>query len=434
MNNATEIVSPADATASVITARLSHPRLRRTSSAWVGRLVGIALATQSQFPVALAQTSQPSTSATASASATRPTSDVLINFRASDGTPLDALLTLPTPGGPGAARGPFPVVFYLHGAGPRTYNTSFRYMDADGKVQVATYMDFHATELAKRGIAFFRMSKRGCKVTTEPPYMSIDRPVFSSATVSVLLDDYAAALKVLRERNDIDPTRVALLGGSEGTFTGPLLARRSPRGIVAVAMMGYAADNAAKTVEWQNTIGPWRNLAYMIPGARDGDLTKAELDEATKDHAALVRAFPFATLDADADGRVTAAELEQLNRPRYEALLKAVRERDDDFLWKNLLNLNSAYLQEWWERPPNHENLLALDIPLAIFHGTLDAACRVEGVRETEEEFRRAGRTNLFVKIYENSNHDLDWSWKTMDAGGPPTYRDAFDWIAAKLK
>jgi pimeloyl-ACP methyl ester carboxylesterase len=359
--------------------------------------------------------------------------DVVINLQAPDGTPLEAKLSLPATGGAATSR-PFPVVFYLHGAGPRTYENSFRYADADGAVKVASYLDYHAVELGKRGIAFFRMSKRGCKTTAAPPFIAIDREVFSKATLSVLVDDYAAALQVLRARQEIDPSRIVLLGGSEGTRAGPLLAKRSPEGIAAVAMMGYAADNARKTVEWQNTVGPWRNMMYLIPAARDGELTQAEHEDFARVEPGRAKSLPFAALDTNGDGKFVSEELERLNQPRFEAILKAVREKDDDFLWKNLLNLSSRYLEEWWDAPANAENLLALQMPLAIFHGTLDAACRVEGVRETEAAFKQAGRTQLTVKLYENSNHDLDWTWRTMVDGGPPAYRDAFDWIRERVR
>lgn len=62
--------------------------------------------------------------------------------------------------------------------------------------------------------SFFRMSKRGC--TSEPSGRSlIDRSVFSEATPSVLLDDYVKGLDALRERKEIDPSRIVLSGASE---------------------------------------------------------------------------------------------------------------------------------------------------------------------------------------------------------------------------
>lgn len=355
--------------------------------------------------------------------------DIVFTVQGADGVAFDAKLTIPA-----APRGPVPVVFFLHGAGPRTYDSTFRYADDQGAVQVGRFLDFHAAQLASRGIAFFRTCKRGCAPADEPPYMHIDREVFSRATLSVIVGDYEQALVALRARPEIDPERIVLLGASEGTRAGPLLARRAPDGIVGIAMMGYAADNARLTVQWQNTVGPWRNIEHLIPTARDGALTRADHDELAKAQPGLARALPFDALDADKNGEVTDADLRAINAPHYEALLRAIHDKDDDYIWQNLLNLSSAYLADWWDDPPNAENLLALDVPMAIFHGGLDGACRVDGVRETEEAFRAAGRAGLAVHIYPDGNHDLDWTWRNAREGGPQPYRDAFDFIEGLVR
>ncbi|MCC6907218.1 MAG: hypothetical protein IT430_04690 [Phycisphaerales bacterium] len=354
--------------------------------------------------------------------------DEVIAFKAADGADLEAKLSLPK------RDGRAPVVFYLHGAGPRTYDNPFGYRDEAGQVQVGRYLDFFAEQLAQRGVAFFRMSKRGCKAVGPPQWMQIEREVFSKATMSVLLDDYAAALRLLAQRDDIDASRIVLMGSSEGTRLGPLLARREPQGVVGVVMLGYAADNARDTVVWQSSIGPWRNVQNLIAAARDGELSRAEYDEAIAANASLARILPFDPLDADQSGQLTAEDLELINRPRLQILLKAVEDRNDDVLWTQLMNLSSAYLLEWWDADPNWKNLQPLDVPLHIFHGTLDGTCRVEGVHEAEQALRDADRENLTLHIYEGENHDLGWSWRNAREGGPAAFRDAFDLVVSLVK
>lgn len=356
--------------------------------------------------------------------------DLVFTFEAADGTPLEAKLTLPA-----GRRGPAPVVFYLHGAGPRSYDNPYRYMDADGERRIARYLDFHAAHLAQRGIAFCRMSKRGCTALPEAPWMRLDRAVFSTATLSVLLEDYATGLRMLRTRPEIDPTRIVLLSSSEGTRLAPRLAAMLPDGIAGIAMVGYAADNARDTIVWQSSEGPWRNVQHLVPAARDGTLTRAEFDAAVLDRPALASTLPFDALDADRDGALTAEDLRAINRPRLDAILSAVERGDDDFLWRHLMNLTAAHLREWWQDEPNHAALrrLAPDLPLAIFHGALDGTCRVEGVEEAEAAFRQAGRTNLAVFIDPDGDHDLDWSHETASAGGPAMYVTVFEVIRGWL-
>ena len=346
--------------------------------------------------------------------------DTVLRFTATDGTPLEAKLSLPA--GP---KGPVPVVFYLHGAGPRNYDHALQYMDADGTRKVMRYYDFYARELASRGIAFFRMSKRGC--SSEPSGKPIvDRATFSKATPGVLLDDYAKALETLRERKDIDTSRIVLMGSSEGTRLAPRLALRSPAGIAGLVLMSHQSDNLHDTVVWQNSVGPWRNIQKIFPASADGTLTKSEYDAAVAQDASLAARLPFAAFDKNGDGSVTADEAATTVRPRLDAILKAVEDRNDDLIWQAVVNLSSAYLLEDWTSEPTHAILLKLDIPVGMFHGELDGTTRVEGVRETEQAFKAAGKGNLTVSIYPDQDHDLSWTPLSAATGGSQPHQDAF--------
>jgi pimeloyl-ACP methyl ester carboxylesterase len=368
------------------------------------------------LPAALAQDAAATTEATC---------DVVLTFQAADGTPLAGKLTLP-----GNASEPVPVVFYLHGAGPSSYESYIRYVDDNGEVQIGRYFDFHARELASRGVGFFRMGKRGCDVVADPPSSRIDREVFAQATMSVLLSDYEAGLDALRQRTEIDAKRIILLGSSEGTRLGPQLALHSPSGIIGIAMVGYAADNARDTIIWQNSVGLWRGVQHLIPAAREGQLTRAAYDEAVKADPSIAAQLPFDAFDVDGDGVLTAENVATVVRPLLDAILQAVEDRNDELLAAVLLNLTSAYLLEWWDAEPTHITLLKLDMPLAIFHGKLDNTTRVEGVYETAAAFEQSARSNLTVHLYDDGDHTLNWTWRTLLGESPPGFADVFRWIA----
>jgi hypothetical protein len=146
--------------------------------------------------------------------------------------------------------------------------------------------------------------------------------------------------------------------------------------------------------------------------------------------AAIATQLPFRVVDRDSNGVMTPVELAALTRPRLDAIMKAVEQRNDDFLWQGLLNLTSAYLLDGWDAEPTHALLVKLNLPIGIFHGELDGTTRVEGARETEAAFRAAGKSNLTVRVYPGYNHDLGWTPSTAGNGGPPPLQESIRFAA----
>jgi len=348
--------------------------------------------------------------------------DVSFSVPADDGLELQVKLSLP-----GAGEGPFPAVFFLHGAGPRTFDNPFRYRDEKGEIQRQNYLDFHAEQLTRRGIAFCRINKRGCHVRDDGG-MRVDREVFLEVTPSRLLRDYGAVFEAVRQREELDPERIVLWGESEGTWMAPRLAREHAGAVAGIIMCGYAADNVGDTVSWQFTHGSWRGIRMLVEAADDGELTEAEYTAAVEENPQLKQQLPFTIMDSDGDRILTEADLVALRQPLVGAIEEAVGSGNDDLLLQvfGVHVLDSTYLAEWWDGEANVEVLLALDCPLRIFHGELDVNCRVEGVSEAVVGFEDADKTNLKVEIYPRTDHGLNWSRETARAGGPPGFRDAF--------
>jgi pimeloyl-ACP methyl ester carboxylesterase len=390
-------------------------------------IVSTLLALVSFHSLAATTSNSPDTAATG---ATSPTNvvDRIVRFSATDSTPLEGKLSLPAD-----AKGKVPVVFYLHGAGPRTVDDAVQYRDASGQIRTCNYFDFFSSELASRGVAFFRVNKRGC-TSDSAGRPTIDWSVFSKATPSVLLDDYAKALDALRERTEVSASQIVLLGSSEGTRLAPWLATRSPDGLAGLVLMSFQSANQRETVVWQNTAGPWRNIQKLLPAAADGQLTRAEFDAAVMKNGAIARVVPFDSFDSGGDGTATREELSRLTRQRLDVILKAVDERNDDLIGKVLLNLSSAYLLDDWDGEPTHVALQKLGIPISIYHGELDGTTSIEGVREAERAFRTAGKTNLIVNAYPGHDHDLNWTIEAASRGGPAPFHEAFDFVVSLVR
>jgi dienelactone hydrolase len=126
------------------------------------------------------------------------------------GRGLPATLTLPV-----ARDRPVPAVVLVHGSGPQDRDET--------TLANKPFRDF-ALGLASRGIAVLRYEKRtfGKNVATLRDPASI---TFDEETV----DDAVAAVRLLLGTPGVDPTRVVVVGHSQGGMAAPRIAEREPR-------------------------------------------------------------------------------------------------------------------------------------------------------------------------------------------------------------
>jgi len=119
------------------------------------------------------------------------------------------------------AAGPVPAVIFLAGSGPN---------DKDETIGPNKPFADIARGLGDRGIASLRIDKRTFAIQ--------DKSKFQTMTLADEYDDDAkAAIAVLAATAGIDPTRLFVLGHSEGAMVAPRVASRSPeaRGVVMMA-------------------------------------------------------------------------------------------------------------------------------------------------------------------------------------------------------
>ncbi|MGH9183217.1 MAG: alpha/beta hydrolase family protein, partial [Acidimicrobiales bacterium] len=127
---------------------------------------------------------------------------------------------------PPAAGGPVPGVLVIPGFGPTTRDG----VTTGGAVD-PLYRDITAS-LARSGMASFRYDKRGAGASTLPDGQPL--------RFADMIDDAAAGLDLLAQRNGIDAGRLAVVGHEEGGLVALGLAARDPRvaGLVLVSTPG----------------------------------------------------------------------------------------------------------------------------------------------------------------------------------------------------
>jgi dienelactone hydrolase len=192
---------------------------------------------------------------------------------ASDAPYTAEAVSIPTPRGytlagtltrpKGAAK--VPVVITISGSGPQERDSRL--------APVPGYAIFRqvADTLGRRGIAVLRFDDRGVGE-------SGGAATRASATSADFADDVHAVIAWLRARPDIDGTRVALAGHSEGGVIAPLVAARDPR-VRAVALLAGPGYDGRRILMYQNelsiraasgvTESQRDSLRRTVPGALD---------------------------------------------------------------------------------------------------------------------------------------------------------------------
>jgi uncharacterized protein len=257
--------------------------------------------------------------------------------------PPDALYTaeevrIATPGGhfavgtltrPINVQGPVAVAVTISGSGPQ---------DRDGIIpSIEGYRPFReiAEALAGRGIALLRYDDRGVGGSTAG----------EGRTTQDLAEDVRAIVAYLRSREDIDESRIALIGHSEGGLIAPMLAA-SDSAVAAIVLMAAPAWTGRRVLQSQLRVPLDANPS---------------LSESAKDSVVALR----------------LAQIESTAAPwmrfflEYDPLATARR----------------------------------ITVPVLILQGATDTQVTQEQATELEAAFRAGGNTDVTVHVLPRVNH-----------------------------
>lgn len=261
---------------------------------------------------------------------------------------LDGILTLPVEASP---KSPVPACVLVHGSGPN---------DMDETVgQTKMFADM-AKALAAKGIATLRYDKRtytyGNTMTSE----EIDNLTVEEETIQ----DAIAAGKLLQANQNIDPTRIILMGHSMGGMLAPRIATQGEDlfgGIVMIA-------GTPKTL-----------LEIMIIQNQDAI---AKMDEEEQ-----------------------AAYTQQLE-PIMEQVEALAKKSGEEARQETLFGVNAYYFWEMQQHDPI-ALLKKLKLPIYIVQGNEDFQVSPENGVEAFEDALGDDRENIDYKIFRGLNHLL---------------------------
>jgi pimeloyl-ACP methyl ester carboxylesterase len=253
----------------------------------------------------------------------------------------------------------------IHGSGPQTRRNFL-----DG------WYAYH-------GVSYLSFDKRGTGKSTGD---------WREAGISELADDVLAAVRLLRQRSDIDPNQIGIEGDSEGGWIAPAVAVRDPRIKFILVHAGPAMDYVPEL------------LNEVEEGSKARGLAGEDLQKAL--------AFSQKATQMIADGAGLSDEA-----------------------WSKLQTFVEPYRKETWfhyvrvptERGPAQKKLYLMarirsselwrqvKIPMLALYGGKDLNVpAAKNVAALTEELKEAGNRDYTIKVFPDANHDAFEAPKAM--------------------
>ena len=264
---------------------------------------------------------------------------------------LSGTLVLPS------GKGPHSAIVRIQGAGPQTRRNAF-----DG------WFAYH-------GIAYLSFDKRGTGKSTGD---------WRDAGISDLADDVVAALRMLRQRNDIDPDQIGIEGDSEGAWIAPVVAARDPRLRFIVLWGGPAMDYVA---ELMNEV----EEGVKARGLSGDDLRRA-LEFKRK---ALQMLADGAGLSDEAWASFQTFVAPYRNEPWFSYVSEP---KDRGWPQKKLYLMAQVKSSDFWRQ---------VKIPVLALYGGKDLNVpSAKNVAALTQELTSAGNKDFTIKLFPHANHD----------------------------
>jgi dienelactone hydrolase len=294
------------------------------------------------------------------------------------GFTLAGTLLIPKTGKP-----PFPVAVTITGSGQQTRD---EYLPLPGLEKYRPFRQI-AEALASRGIAVLRVDDRGVG-------QSKGRETLNVSTSANFADDVRAQVDYLRERHEIDPNRIALIGHSEGGMIAPMVAATDPRIAAIVLMAGTSKRGDAI-------------IAYQVDQGIDGDSSLTE--------------------EAKAKARAE----------QQEAMRKAIA--GDSSAPEAMRSAWMRYFLTYDPLP----TIRKVRQPILILQGEFDRQVTADQAEMLASAAREAGNKNVTVKVFPRLNHLFlpaktgavtEYSSLGTNTISDDVMKQLADWLAAKLK
>lgn len=308
------------------------------------------------------------------------------DIQLSDGVTIQACARFPDPA---LFVGPRPAIMINMGSGLYDYCRD-RTIKSD-------YVDLALS----KGVAVFINLKRGIRHQPLDNTYTSDLSLFSQATLPQLRADALEAFEFFQRDPRIDPKKMAVWGGSEGTILSVYIASRHPELLEVQLSSTMIEDFPTLYARQMYEILP-RDLMSTLDKDGDHRLSQAEV---SPDFFSASGLESFQSIDIDHDGFLTQPEL----RSEIQATLtKALKTGDNTFLLSDMGGrITVNWVKSALAEKPLGPDVLALKMPVFLYHGTADESTLVQPVYDLESEAKALGKSNFRFTYFPGLGHEL---------------------------
>ena len=296
------------------------------------------------------------------------------------GVTLAGTLTLPR------SEGPFPAVILITGSGPQNRDEG-----VFGHRPFLVLSDY----LTRQGIAVLRVDDRGIGGSTGNS---------SQATTEDFAGDVLAGVEYLKSREEIDSTRIGLIGHSEGGLIAPLVAVQSPD-VAFIVMMAGPGLTGEEIILLQS------DLIARAEGADNETITR---------NNALMKSM-YSVIKEEQNNTIAAEKLRKLimdemaNMSEEEKQNSNYSEAALDAQVQALLSPWMRFFLTYDPRP----TLMQVKCPVLAINGEKDLQVPPEeNLQAIEEALKAGGNKDYTVKELPGLNH----LFQTAKTGSPSEY------------
>lgn len=303
---------------------------------------------------------------------------------------LHGTLTMPS------GKGPFPAAVLISGSGPQDRDSTLA-----GHRPFLVLADY----LTRRGIAVLRFDDRG---------VGKSEGDFHKATTADFATDGRAAWEFLRRHPGIDPSRIGLLGHSEGALIGPMVAAQ-PRDVAFLVLLAGTGISGER-------------LALMQSEAisRSRGAGEEAVKKETRMNEKLFQVMKTQESEQTAEAemrRIIAASLAQMSETEKkelnvseQSLIQDMKGNLADYPWARFFLFYDPAVA-----------LRKVRCPVLALNGEKDTQVPADvNLQAIEEALKQAGNTRFEIKKLPGLNH----LFQTAQTGHPREYGKIEETIA----